>query len=387
MDFVKGIDKYPWVDQCEKINVRQFLSLWESQDLSLELELNEESLDRKAMEICNINEETIEDIKEDLDPEKLNRDKEWKDYLYGNKLSLPNHIALRSVAAQVSHIEKCEQNDKYRRIANQSLKYRNYTFLNNQDASKNSSDEPKIEGLDVILNVQVFRPMHHSLHVGEHRKHVNLIAEQEFLCLGRQLLTALKDEIICSVEVNPAEDCSDDPEKERPSARELYTSSFFFIDDCFYNDFRSANNIDCSQVIMDWAKNKERGIGTLRTAKMEETRFNDLSIRLGQPYVYVHQGDCEHMIVFPEMRLFCPQTDSPFLRDYPKVFKTVNRNACKCLMCHINVAKWIVLENKRLPYEPYFFCNQCFMSFNYDSEKKKIGHFKAFRYLDESAFL
>lgn len=138
---------------------------------------------------------------------------------------------------------------------------------------------------------------------------------------------------------------------------------------------------------MEWAKNEERGIGELRSAKMEETRFIDLNIRLGQPYVYVHQGDCEHIIVFPEIRVFCPQTDSPFLKDYPKVYKTVNRSASKCRMCHINVAKWIVLENKRLPDEPYFFCHQCFMSFNYDSKKKKIGHFKAFRYVDDSAFL
>lgn len=112
---------------------------------------------------------------------------------------------------------------------------------------KRSPDEQKITDLEVILNVQIFKPMKFSLHVGEHRKHVNPIAEQEFLCLGGQFLSALRDEIICPVDANPVEDCSDDPKKSKPSGGEIYTSGFFFIDDCFYNDFRKTSNIDYSQ--------------------------------------------------------------------------------------------------------------------------------------------
>ena len=120
-------------------------------------------------------------------------------------------------------------------------------FFSQSDTKKRPIDEPKITELDVILNVQIFQPMHSSLHVGDHRKHVNPIVEQEFLCLGNQFLTALKDEIICPIDANPVEDCSDEPNKIKPSAGEIYTSSFFFIDDCFYNDLRKTTNIEYSQ--------------------------------------------------------------------------------------------------------------------------------------------
>lgn len=45
------------------------------------------------------------------------------------------------------------------------------------------------------------------------------------------------------------------------------------------------------------------GIGILNSRKMEETTFIDLNIRIGQPYLYVHQGNCEHNIVFTEVRM------------------------------------------------------------------------------------
>lgn len=57
---------------------------------------------------------------------------------------------------------------------------------------------------------------------------------------------------------------------------------------------------DYSAVIREWAQN--RGIGHLKTARMEVTRFADLTISLGYPYVYQHQGNCEHLIIFADAR-------------------------------------------------------------------------------------
>ena len=35
---------------------------------------------------------------------------------------------------------------------------------------------------------------------------------------------------------------------------------------------------------------------------MEETKFEDLKIKLGYPYVYTHQGNCEHLLIFRDLR-------------------------------------------------------------------------------------
>lgn len=35
---------------------------------------------------------------------------------------------------------------------------------------------------------------------------------------------------------------------------------------------------------------------------MEDFTFNDLHIKLGFPYLYCHQGDCEHVVVITDIR-------------------------------------------------------------------------------------
>lgn len=35
---------------------------------------------------------------------------------------------------------------------------------------------------------------------------------------------------------------------------------------------------------------------------MEDFTFNDLNIKLGFPYLYCHQGDCEHVVVITDIR-------------------------------------------------------------------------------------
>lgn len=57
-----------------------------------------------------------------------------------------------------------------------------------------------------------------------------------------------------------------------------------------------------SRVIREWAKESSRKVGPFKTARMEEAKFQDLEIRLGYPYVYLHLGYCEHLIVFSDMR-------------------------------------------------------------------------------------
>jgi snRNA-activating protein complex subunit 3 len=120
---------------------------------------------------------------------------------------------------------------------------------------------------------------------------------------------------------------------------------------------------------------------------MEETNFADLEIQLGYPYLYLHQGDCEHVMVFSDIRLLQPFGDSMDASDYPKIVSTNRRTQIRCGLCNLNTAKWITYGNKRLPEDPFFFCESCFYTFNYDKNEEKIGSFRAYPYLDKSALL
>jgi snRNA-activating protein complex subunit 3 len=46
----------------------------------------------------------------------------------------------------------------------------------------------------------------------------------------------------------------------------------------------------------------EGGFFRLTSRKMEETTFQELTVRIGVPYIYVHQGNCEHMLIVSDVR-------------------------------------------------------------------------------------
>lgn len=62
-------------------------------------------------------------------------------------------------------------------------------------------------------------------------------------------------------------------------------------------------NKDYGQVIDQWAKeNPHMCIGPFEHKLMEKTILSSLEIQLGKPYVYMHLGTCEHLIVFTDAR-------------------------------------------------------------------------------------
>ena len=49
---------------------------------------------------------------------------------------------------------------------------------------------------------------------------------------------------------------------------------------------RDPDNIDYSEVIRGWAEDPSRGVGPFKAARMEEQRLDQMTLRLGYPYLY-----------------------------------------------------------------------------------------------------
>ena len=64
---------------------------------------------------------------------------------------------------------------------------------------------------------------------------------------------------------------------------------------------------------------------------MRGTKFRDLAIRLNTPYVYCHNGDCEHPFVFSDVRMF-ESTDPGHPSMYP--FLTFQRHHNRATQQH-----------------------------------------------------
>lgn len=220
--------------------------------------------------------------------------------------------------------------------------------------------------------------------------------EREVLFRSDQNLTLLREQFRCQLDYEVPIDLGDNPDQaERIFRGEMFKSGFFFIRDTFYNDLRSPSNNDLSSEIIEWASREVvirgsdgrnmkvgRGIGPLKSAKMEDHTFEDLEFRLGCPYLYLHQGDCEHLFTISDIKYV---TKSPALDQvkFPSVTAAAlggKAQNLRCYMCQNRPPHWYTRDNHRLPLDPFFFCETCFHSFNYDANKKKIGNFRAYLY-------
>ncbi|KAG0299642.1 small nuclear RNA activating complex, polypeptide 3 [Dissophora globulifera] len=142
-------------------------------------------------------------------------------------------------------------------------------------------------------------------------------------------------------------------------------------------------SLDYSQVILDWIKADPKreatpGFRDLEKKYMHETLIQDLSIRINQPYLLVHQGNCEHIMMFRDLS---HQHDELNRLSYPKATFKAKVNRHKCSMCHINSAFCVTLDDRLAGKTPAYFCERCYDLFHYDSSGNILyDDFKVFEY-------
>ncbi|KAL9644172.1 hypothetical protein ABK040_005636 [Willaertia magna] len=264
---------------------------------------------------------------------------------------------------------------------------------------------------EVILQVAIYHPIRNA-------------KVQEFLVLGSQSLTDLRDCIYCLNDYIPG--------------GQSIRSGYFFIENVFYNDMRLETNIEYSKEIIQWLDSYERVLANTEgivdqsstlnllasasntttgfpllasganntgnsstasgdnnnttmtnnnkylTRKMEDYTFYDLSLRLNEPYIYCHQGNCMHYIVFTDMRLICEERDQMNIYAYPiRIFQAKPKRR-KCGICEIYQAKWVTYNDKHIPEDPSFFCDSCYRQFHYGHDGQLLyGDFEVYRYFHE----
>jgi len=104
---------------------------------------------------------------------------------------------------------------------------------------------------------------------------------------------------------------------------------------------------------------------------MEETKIEDLFVKMGYPYVYMHEGEHEHLASFVDVHLM-GMDDVQMPSAYPFERSVSSKQSTYCTACSVNMATWINTNNDRVPKNPFFFSDHCFHSFNYTLEGHKI---------------
>ncbi|XP_040819508.1 snRNA-activating protein complex subunit 3 isoform X2 [Ochotona curzoniae] len=228
-----------------------------------------------------------------------------------------------------------------------------YEMESHAVGKKPANQENMIQEGELILSVNVLYPVIFHKHK-EHKPY------QTILVLGSQKLTELRDSICCVSDLQIGGEFSNSPDQ-------------------------APEHISKVRTIIEWSESHDRGYGKFQTARMEDFTFNDLYIKLGFPYLYCHQGDCEHVVVITDIRLV-HHDDCLDRTLYPLLIKKHWLWTRKCFVCKMYTARWVTNNDSFAPQDPCFFCDVCFRMLHYDSEGNKLGEFLAYPYVDPGTF-
>ncbi|XP_011086301.1 snRNA-activating protein complex subunit isoform X2 [Sesamum indicum] len=221
---------------------------------------------------------------------------------------------------------------------------------------------------------------------------------QEFLVLGRQFLTEVRDKTYCLTDEIMKKAGHNDP------------SGYFLIEDVFYNDMRDCSATDYSKPILDWLENSKNDalekwefivsgelqqkqkallgsqskqqLPQLKSAHMQTTRFCDIRFRLGAGYLYCHQGDCKHIIVIRDLRLIHPE-DVQNRAAYPILTLQQKFRYRKCSVCKIYRAAKMTVDDKWALSNPCYFCDVCYYMLHYANGSLLYSDYSVYDYHHE----
>ncbi|XP_037495224.1 snRNA-activating protein complex subunit isoform X4 [Jatropha curcas] len=269
----------------------------------------------------------------------------------------------------------------------EAMKYLKFTNGKQQLKPSNVQEHIAVQYPEVVLCIEVYHNVRNWLKI------------QEFLVLGRQTLTEMRDKIYCMTDQVMQKAGQHDP------------SGYFLIEDVFYNDMRNPSAIDYSDPIFDWLRNskddalrkweciisgelhqKQKAVvgeattshlPQFRRADMQKTRFCDLRFRLGAGYLFCHQGDCKHTFVIRDMRLIHPE-DVQNRAAYPIVIFQLKMRMQKCNVCKIFRATKMTVDDKWTPCNPCYFCNDCYYLLHYSENGSLLySDFSTYDYLHD----
>ncbi|XP_032061532.1 snRNA-activating protein complex subunit 3 [Aythya fuligula] len=236
-----------------------------------------------------------------------------------------------------------------------------------------------VEEGELILTLNIFYPVIFQKHK-DHKPY------QTVLVLGSQKLTELRDSISCVSDLQIGGEFSSQPDQAPEHiSKDLYKSAFFYFEGIFYNDKRYPECRDLSRTVIEWSEAHDRGYGNLQSVKMEDYTFNDLSLKIGFPYLFCHQGNCEHVVIITDIRLI-HHDDCLDRNFYPLLIKKHWLCTRKCFVCKMYTARWVTNNDSLAPEDPCFFCDVCFRMLHYDAEGSKLGEFLAYPYVDPGIF-
>ena len=163
----------------------------------------------------------------------------------------------------------------------------------------------------------------------------------------------------------------------------FFKSASFLIENVFYNDTRDAANADYSAPILEWAEERRKELrikcpeedallsaqhsvlGPYRVDDMARVRFDQLLVRIGSVYAFLHQADCEHRFMISDVRLLGPGEDHD-RSNYPLLLTRSRITRSRCDICAALVASKVTCNDAQAPCSPCHWCQHCYDAFHFN---------------------
>lgn len=372
------------VGVSEQVTIKDIMASWGFQmgtadsEAFLPNKSKEETEEAYLQRKMGITDEVLEELQMVSGPDSLGVDKikeqnEWM-------ITVPATSGLKTT--QFLRLEERRKlRDRYQWGA-QTMYPESRLFNHYRDLPVPADPKERVEAPEVVLTVTLLRCFKFRQKRHGDSYFMKIRSDIAYCVLSTQFLSELRDRFQCQIDYIAPGDFSEDPNTSKEIRnRDMYPSGCFFIEDTFYNDNRAAHSIDYSKPITEWAARKK--LNEFKTADMAQTRFIDLNIKLGQPYVYIHQGNCEHLFLFSDARLL--SLDDCWDRTkYPVIHNVLRPHRVPCRGCNTFTATWMTTRSRRDPEDPCFYCDKCLLSYHYDKQGKKIDDFVLHHFVDKT---
>ncbi|CAG0919096.1 unnamed protein product [Notodromas monacha] len=214
---------------------------------------------------------------------------------------------------------------------------------------------------------------------------------QELVLLGSQTLSELHQAIKCRRKEIVNHDYSVNPrEFNAKTHADLLANhnkdAVLFIYDTLFASTNEAKE-DYVDAIQEWAEKhierlkcpgEEETVTRFKEGFMDDTTFDSLRLRIGYPYLYLHDSTCHHIVIVSLVRLYNKVDDWRLKAHYPAVRRHCRFARRVCQICSRRIALWLVVGHKDFPEEVSPFCDFCLYSILYNVEKRKMTNSRRF---------
>ena len=102
---------------------------------------------------------------------------------------------------------------------------------------------------------------------------------------------------------------------------------------------------------------------------MLNSKWNDITLRIGVPYLFRHKSECDHIFIISDIRMINNEDPENL---YPLMIFQSKMKRFLCNVCSFRHAKFVCKNDKLTPDKPLYICEQCYKLTHFDSKDQLL---------------